>query len=104
GRQRDPHGAPEQGLTKFHHVGATVEDSQVEDQHHQDEKVKQDPEKELVQGSPSGGLEIKIRKSAKQSEQQTLVPLLKSKIGNPTTSYPATARSPSARCRRSPNS
>src|SRR5207244_8007575 len=63
--QCDPHGAPQQRLTKFHHVVTTVKDSQVEDQHHQDEKVKQDPKSELVQGSPKGGLEIKIRKRAK---------------------------------------
>src|SRR6266576_5266531 len=65
GGQCDPHGAPQQSLTKFHHVGTTVEDSQVKDQHHQDEEIKQNPESELVQGSPKGGLEIKMRKSAK---------------------------------------
>ena len=86
GRQCDPHGARKQRLTKFHNMSATVEDSQVEDQHHQDEKIKQDPEKELTQGSPKGGLEIKIRKSAKRSEQ-TLTPLLKSKIGNRKSDY-----------------
>jgi hypothetical protein len=43
----------------------TVEDAQVEDQHHQDEKIKQNPESELIQASPKGGLEIKMWKRAK---------------------------------------
>jgi hypothetical protein len=81
GGQRDPHGAPEQSFTEFHNVGTTVEDSQVEDQHHQDEEVKQDPESELVQGSPKGGLEIKTRKRAK-TQLLNLLSLLKSEIGN----------------------
>jgi hypothetical protein len=65
GGQRDPQGAPQQRLTKLHHVGTTVEDTQVEDQHHQDEEIKQNPESELTQASPKGGLEIKMGKRAK---------------------------------------
>ena len=63
--QCNPHGAPQQRLTKFHHVGTTVEDAQVQDQHRQDEEIKQNPESELTQASPRGGLEIKMRKRAK---------------------------------------
>jgi len=46
-------------------VISTVEDAKVEDQHHQNEKVKQNPESELIQASLEAGLEIKIWKRAK---------------------------------------
>jgi len=46
-------------------MSTTVEDAQVEDQHHQDEEIKQNPESELTQASPKGGLEIKMGKRAK---------------------------------------
>ena len=38
--QGDPGHAPDQGLAELYGVGAAVEHAQVEDQHHEHEKVK----------------------------------------------------------------
>ncbi len=40
GGQRDPGHAPDQGFAKLYGVGATVEHTQVEHQHGEDEKIK----------------------------------------------------------------
>lgn len=44
GRHADPGGAPGEGFLKADGVRATMEDTQVERQHHQHEQIEENPE------------------------------------------------------------